>query len=160
MIFDLRWETVTGLYAVHYLARRQKPVPAAEIARFGHLAAANLAKVLQRLRRAGLVRSGRGQGFALARPAAAISAFDVVVALEGPPAMAGRCLMKNETCEFQEVCPMSQVCRGVTASLIAALQAITFDQLPVGATGLPVCMDRRGGFPTPTRPDGETKERT
>lgn len=143
MFLDLCWETVTGLYAIHYLARRDEPVPMAEIAGNGNLAPPSLAKVLQRLRRSGLVRSERGRGFILARRANDISVLDVVRALEGSPAFEGLCLMKNALCDLRHICPLSRLCGELTAGITTALEGIKIDGLPVGAKGLPVCMDHR-----------------
>lgn len=59
--------------------------PAARLAGLHELPPAYLAKQLQALRRAGLVRvgEGRGGGYALARSADRITLLDVVVAVEG-----------------------------------------------------------------------------
>lgn len=60
-------------------------LPVDRLAAFHELPAASLAKQLQRLAAAGLVRgaTGRTGGYALARPAGAIRVLDVVEAVEG-----------------------------------------------------------------------------
>lgn len=143
MFLDLSWEAVTGLYAVHYLARRQEPVPTAEIARHGGLSSASLSKVLQRLRRGGIVRSERGRGFSLARAPHEVSVLEVVRAIEGPIGTPGRCLMKNDHCAYREVCPVSRLCGELSTGVTMALDGIRFSLLPVDAVGLPVCMEGR-----------------
>jgi Rrf2 family protein len=57
----------------------------ASLAEFHEVPRAYLAKHMQALARAGVVRSGRGPngGYSLARPAAEISMWDIRVALEG-----------------------------------------------------------------------------
>src|SRR5580704_6897247 len=59
-------------------------VPARSLAEFHGLKPAYLAKTMQKLAEAGLVKSveGRSGGFALARPAAKISILDIVDAVE------------------------------------------------------------------------------
>lgn len=63
------------------------PCTAAELAAATRLPAGYLAKVLQSLARAGIVRSqrGLGGGFVLARPAAEISALELVNAVDPIP---------------------------------------------------------------------------
>ncbi len=144
MLLELSWEAVTGLYAVHFLARRSAPVPAADIARHGGLSTASLAKVLQRLRRQGIVRSERGRGFSLARPADRISVLDIVRAIEGRIGRENHCLMKASACSLRENCPLSLMCRELSMSVTTALDGIRVALLPVAVSGLPVCMDRPG----------------
>ena len=59
----------------------------------------HLAKVMNRLVRAGLVRSSRGPrgGFSLARSSASISLADVLRAVE-PPAAGPACLLPEQVC--------------------------------------------------------------
>ena len=64
-----------------------------------------LAKVFQRLARAGVLAStkGRGGGFSLARPPHAISLLDIVVAVEGPETL-DRCILGLEQCNDHAAC--------------------------------------------------------
>jgi Rrf2 family protein len=61
------------------------PVPVARLAELHDVSATYLAKQMQSLSRAGIVRSVQGQagGYALARPAEEVSVLDVVEAVEG-----------------------------------------------------------------------------
>jgi len=61
--------------------------------------ASHLAKVLQRLARAGLVSSSRGPqgGFTLARPAGTVTLLEIYRAVEGPPP-AHTCLLGRKKC--------------------------------------------------------------
>src|SRR3954466_11696343 len=63
----------------------QRPVPAARLAEFHDVWASYLAKQLQGLSRAGLVRSVQGQsgGYLLTRAASEITVLDVVEAVDG-----------------------------------------------------------------------------
>jgi len=75
-------------WAVHccvVLSQADDPVPAQRLAEFHGVSRTYLAKHLQQLSRAGLVRSteGRVGGYALTRPAAEVTVLDVVLAIEG-----------------------------------------------------------------------------
>jgi len=89
-----------GLHACVVLAaQRDRDVPAHELAGDFEASEAHLAKVMQRLGRAGLVASTRGPkgGFRLARPADAITLLDVYEAVEGPVEPVG-CLLGRPAC--------------------------------------------------------------
>jgi len=93
-----------GSLALHTAAllagEPRRRVSAHEIAGRIHVSEAHLAKVLQRLHKAGIVDSvrGRGGGFTLARPASRIRLLEVYEAIEGKLAR-GRCLMGKAKCE-------------------------------------------------------------
>jgi Rrf2 family protein len=77
----------------------ERPLRVADAARILPVSSHHLAKVLQRLGRAGLVASSRGPrgGFTLARPPSRISLLDIYQALEGPLAEDG-CLLDKPVC--------------------------------------------------------------
>src|SRR5262245_12096113 len=79
-----------GLRCMLQLARRQKegrrePLSLAEVARDEGLTVAYVAKLIRRLRRAGLVRSvlGRTGGYTLSRPAEEVSVLEILQSLGG-----------------------------------------------------------------------------
>jgi Rrf2 family protein len=65
-----------------------------------------MAKVFQKLAKAGLLKSakGRGGGFELARPAHEITLSDIVGAIEGPQAY-DQCVVGLEKCNDTMACP-------------------------------------------------------
>jgi len=76
-----------GLIALHHLADAgQVAVSANDIADAYHVPHEAMAKILQKLAKAGLVHSRHGinGGYVLARDARRISALDVIVAIDGP----------------------------------------------------------------------------
>jgi len=96
-----------ALHTVVLLADEpQRSLTTREMASTFDLSEAHLSKVLQRLARAGLVRSARGPkgGFTLARSPDAVTLMDVYESIEGPLGAAN--------CLFQ-----SPVCRGGTCIL-------------------------------------------
>ena len=76
-----------GLKAVIYLAKSagQGSIQAKEIASTQNVPVRYLELLLSQLKKARLINSNRGKlgGYYLARPASAISAYDVIIALEG-----------------------------------------------------------------------------
>ena len=74
-----------GVHCCVVLSQAQEPVPAARLAEFHGISRTYLAKHLQQLSRAGLVRSteGRDGGYELTRAATAITVLDVVQAIDG-----------------------------------------------------------------------------
>jgi Rrf2 family protein len=78
-----------ALHCCLALSGIDRPVPAAKLAELSGLSSTYLAKQLQALSRAGLVRSlqGKAGGYVLTRPAEEISVLDVVQAIEGKDPM-------------------------------------------------------------------------
>ncbi|MFI6522266.1 RrF2 family transcriptional regulator [Spirillospora sp. NPDC050679] len=74
-----------ALHSCVTLSQSREPIPAARLAELHGTPPAYLAKHLQALSRAGIVRSTAGQvgGYELTRPAAQISALEVVRAIDG-----------------------------------------------------------------------------
>ncbi len=89
-----------------------------------------LAKILQKLVKAKIVRSYRGVkgGFSLARQAREISLLDVLEALEGEMHL-NVCLMDKRKCAFSKQCPVSPVWATVQARVADVLKKTNFDDL-------------------------------
>lgn len=92
-----------ALHAADYMAGREGVSPAQEIARTLGVSYNHLAKVLQRLTRAGLVSPARGPkgGFSLSPSGRAARARHYVEAVDGP-VKTGGCLMKAKVCRRRE----------------------------------------------------------
>jgi Rrf2 family protein len=86
------------------------PVPSSEIAARQMVPEHFLDQLLISLRRAGLLKSQRGPqgGHMLARPAAQISMYDVIVALEGVTAPI-ECVPTPNACQLSPGCGMRDV---------------------------------------------------
>ncbi len=104
-----------------------------DIARTTGGSPAHLAKVLQRLARAGLVRATRGPagGYRLARPASAIELTELYEAIEGAAPRAN-CLMPGGGCPFAN-CIFGAILPRLTAELNAYLQGHTVADLAAAA---------------------------
>ncbi|MGD0917574.1 MAG: Rrf2 family transcriptional regulator [Thermodesulfobacteriota bacterium] len=89
-----------------------------------------LAKIFQRLSKAGLLRSVRGAkgGFSLGKPAHEITMREIVEAIEGPIAL-NRCLQRHGQCEEEEICPLHQVWEKVQERFVEVLDQTTMEDL-------------------------------
>ncbi len=98
-----------GLRAVIYLSNQapEKCCSIGEIAKQQGIPRKFLEKIIQDLLRSGLIRSKRGScgGYALARPADAISFYEVIEAIEGPVAV-NACMDEHLGCDHLPRCTM------------------------------------------------------
>ena len=121
-----------GLRAVIYLSNRdpEKSCPIAEIAKQQRVPRKFLEKIVQDLIRSGLIKSKRGSsgGYTLARPAEAISFFDVIEAIEGPFAV-NACLDEHLGCDQLARCTMQGVWSDVQRKITEMLTQTTIADL-------------------------------
>ena len=89
-----------------------------------------LAKIFQKLVRAGILTSakGRGGGFALARPDHAITLLEIVEAVEGPRLM-DACVVGLERCNDQMPCPQHDLYKPIRQRLKSYMQTTTLADL-------------------------------
>ncbi len=101
-----------------------------EISREQKIPGTFLAKIFQRLTRAGLLRSARGAkgGFTLGKPANKITVKEIVEAIEGPIAV-NRCLLRHGQCEEERVCALRQVWEEAQRHFVEVLDRTTIDDL-------------------------------
>ena len=126
-----------GLMALKYLAEQpgaSAQAPAAQsakdIAQAYHIPPPLLAKILQTLARAGLLVShaGTNGGYALARPANEISAFEVIRAIDGPLFITS-CITIHGTCDLAGHCTIKEPLRKVNDSIKDLLSNIHISDL-------------------------------
>jgi Rrf2 family iron-sulfur cluster assembly transcriptional regulator len=89
-----------------------------------------LAKIFQKLVRAGILTSakGRGGGFALAKPDHEITLSDIVEAIEGPQPF-DRCVVGLEACNDHMPCPQHDLYKPIRQRLKAYMQTTTLADL-------------------------------
>ena len=121
-----------GIRSVLYLARQpyKKISFVTEISEQYKIPRSFLAKILQKLVKAKIVRSYRGVkgGFSLARQAKDISVLDVLEAIEGKMAM-NLCLSDKKKCDFSRNCPISPVWAQVQVKVLEVLKKSNFEEL-------------------------------
>jgi Rrf2 family protein len=132
-----------GLMALKYLAEQPagaNAAPAAQsakdIAQAYHIPPPLLAKILQTLARAGLLVShaGTNGGYALARPAKEISAFEVIRAIDGPLFITS-CITIHGACDLAGHCTIKEPLRKVNDSIKDLLSGIRISDLVEQAEG-------------------------
>jgi Rrf2 family protein len=103
---------------------------AKDIADAYHIPPQLLAKILQTLAKAGLLVShaGTNGGYALARPATEISAFEVIRAIDGPLFITS-CITIHGACDLAGHCTIKEPLRKVNDSIKELLSAIKIADL-------------------------------
>src|SRR5580693_7360724 len=120
-----------GLMALKYLAEQTGGAHSAkDIAEAYHIPPQLLAKILQTLAKAGLLVShaGTNGGYALARPANQISAFEVIRAIDGPLFITS-CITIHGACDLAGHCTIKEPLRKVNDSIKDLLSGIRISDL-------------------------------
>lgn len=121
-----------GLMAVKFLAERvdMASLSAKDIAEAYGIPPQLLAKILQRLTKAGLLSSHAGMngGYALSRSAEQITAFDVIRAIDGPLFITS-CETGPRGCDLTDSCTVREPLRKVNESISEVLKAIRVSDL-------------------------------
>ena len=123
-----------GLMALKYLAEQADLRPnaqsAKDIAEAYHIPPQLLAKILQTLAKAGILVShaGTNGGYALAKAAKDISAFEVIRAIDGPLFITS-CITIHGNCDLAGHCTIKEPLRKVSDSIKDLLSGITIADL-------------------------------
>lgn len=101
-----------------------------EIAERQDIPQAFLAKIVQQLVRAELLRAYRGAagGIALAQPTEQVNLRQVIEAVQGPISLA-YCLIQPGKCPRQETCPVHEVWVETQNSVLKVLEGVTLASL-------------------------------
>jgi Rrf2 family protein len=132
-----------GLMALKYLAEQTdgSAHSAKDIAEAYHIPPQLLAKILQTLAKAGLLVShaGTNGGYALARAATEITAFEVIRAIDGPLFITS-CITIHGACDLTSTCTIKEPLRKVNDSIKDLLSGIHIADLieADGEQGAPV----------------------
>jgi Rrf2 family protein len=126
---ELNRQTDYALRAVLYLASH--PLASiSEVAEAQFVPHDFLAKIMQKLSHAGIVKTARGVGggISLARTPGEISMLDVIEALEGPLAV-NRCFARPGECRREEYCAVHEELAAVQSELARMLDGIDFGHM-------------------------------
>lgn len=121
-----------GIRSVLYLSRQpfKKVSFVNEISEEYKIPRSFLAKILQKLVKAKIVRSYRGVkgGFSLARQARDINVLEVLEAIEGKLAL-NVCIADKKKCSFSKHCPSHLLWLNVQTKVIDSLKKANFEDL-------------------------------
>jgi len=121
-----------GLMAMRHFAEHahQGACRAKDVAESYGIPPEALAKILQRLAKAGLLNSQHGinGGYTLARPAAEISAYEVIRAIDGPIILTS-CFTSHGECDQSEKCTVREPLRKVHEGILQLLNTITISDM-------------------------------
>lgn len=124
-------ETDYAIRCVLYLSSNTgRPVPVTEIMRAQDVPWSFASKILQKLSKAGLVRSSRGAsgGYLLTRDPEDITLLDVYEASSGPLAL-NVCVINERTCTRSGTCPVHPVWLELTEDLSRKMKYWDFKRL-------------------------------
>ncbi|HNX59990.1 MAG TPA: Rrf2 family transcriptional regulator [Spirochaetota bacterium] len=101
-----------------------------DIARNQEISEKYLSQLIIPLRGAGLVQSTRGAhgGYSLGKPAAEISLYEIVKALDGPISVV-ECVTNPKVCSRYDICPTQKIWKGLNDSMIRYLTEISLESL-------------------------------
>ena len=121
-----------GLMAMKHLAERapKGACSAKDVAEAYGIPQEALAKILQRLAKAGLLRSQHGinGGYTLARDPVTISAFEVIQAIDGPLFITS-CITVRGECDQTDRCTIREPLRKVNESIEQVLKRIKISHM-------------------------------
>ena len=121
-----------GLMALKYLAERPDTtaLSAKDIADAYGIPAQLLAKILQQLTKKGLLKSHAGMngGYALSKPAQSISAYEVILAIDGPFFITS-CTKGAKGCELTPSCTIKEPLARVNETIAGVLKSISIQDL-------------------------------
>lgn len=121
-----------GLMALKYLAEHPDlpALSAKEVADAYGIPAQLLAKILQQLTKGGLLRSHAGMngGYSLSRPARQISAYEVILAIDGPFFITS-CTKGAKSCDLTPSCTIKEPLARVNDTIAGVLKSISIQDL-------------------------------
>lgn len=130
-----------ALIALKHLAQHggNESLSASDIAGCYGISAPLLAKVLQRLARKDLVqaRHGSSGGYTLARDPAAVTALEVIQAIDGPMTITS-CTTSRGDCGHVSNCTVREPLRRVNETILQALNQVTLAHMADDEPGAPV----------------------
>jgi Rrf2 family protein len=130
-MLQIRRETDYAIRCIYYLAGKDnRVIMADEISREMKMPRSFIAKILQKLSRAGVVASTVGVkgGFSLSRSPQRISLYDVIVAIEGPIAL-NRCTVDEASCSLSKTCKIHPIWMNVRRELERVLKESNFQEI-------------------------------
>ncbi len=130
-MLQIRRETDYAIRCIYYLSGNEgEVIMVDEISREMKIPKSFLAKILQKLSKAEIVKSyvGVKGGFYLARKPSRVSLYDVIVAIEGPVTM-NKCTISNKSCSLSRTCRVHPIWINVRKEVEEILKKSNFQSL-------------------------------
>lgn len=156
-------KTYYGLRAAIGLAQLKTPISAHDLANAEHIPEDFLEKILQKLKKTGIVDSKKGSegGYFLAKPAALTSAWDILDALDAPfPRIIPPVEKGVLPCSIPSHCQTNEVWRTLEKSIEQTLTKVTLEKLITRSTPVSKTRNTEHKNPNKTQPSQNTKTRT
>jgi Rrf2 family protein len=122
-----------GLIAVRHLAMKYEAgaCSSKEIARAYGIPTELLAKILQKLVKKRLLVSQHGAegGYALARPPASVTVFEVIKAIDGPLLITSCITSHGDSCSQSSTCTVKEPLSKINEIIVQALSSVTISSL-------------------------------
>ena len=133
-MLTLSKQTDYALLALTYLSAAGRAANTKEIAEQHDIPIELLAKILQKLTRAGLLTSAPGPTgrYRLARSPGTVTIGEVVKLIDGPPALAQCMRPENAVCGQQEKCTIRAPLAAINARIMLLLDHITLAEIEIG----------------------------
>ena len=130
-MLQIKRETDYAIRCVYYLAEKDKQVVMVdEISREMKAPRSFVAKILQKLAKAGIVNSyvGVRGGFYLAREPEKISLYDIITVIEGPIAL-NKCTVSDRSCSLSRTCRVHPIWVSVRKEIEEILKRSNFQTM-------------------------------
>jgi len=127
----IKRETDYAVRAVLHIAKSESGTATVnEVSRAQAIPRDFTAKILQRLKRAGILESTRGVkgGYKLKKDPSKITLLEVIEAMEGPTSL-NICVLSGQLCDRTPECPVHPFWVEITAELMARLKSVTFQKI-------------------------------
>jgi Rrf2 family protein len=138
---ELSKDTVLALHALQLMSKMNRAVTTEEIARSSGYDGVSVARVIRRMKHAGMVRSHPRVGFALAKAPGEISMHDIIEAVDAPRSPEAPCGGEYTACDTRASCILAPLCRQANEAFQKTLQEFTLSELVDAPLGLPTCVD-------------------
>jgi Rrf2 family protein len=134
-----------GLMALKFMAEHpdNPTLSAKDVSEAYGIPAQLLAKILQTLTKTGILRSQAGMngGYALTRNARSISAFEVILAIDGPLFITS-CDKGAKACELRSNCTIKEPLARVNEAIAVVLKSISIQDLTDKETAARVAAEK------------------
>jgi len=138
---ELTKDSVLALHMLHRMSKGNRPVTTEELIRSSGSDGVAVARVIRRLKRAGLLHSHPRVGFLPAKAPGEISIHDITEAVDPLRAPTAPCGGDYAACDTRATCILAPLCLQATEAFRKTLKEFTLANLVDSPLDLPDCLD-------------------